>query len=58
MARNERIRRTFAPQFKKDTVALLKEGWSATDVARSLGIARDLLQRRVGLHASQARDRQ
>jgi transposase len=45
MARNERIRRTFTPQFKKDAVALLKEGRSATDVARSLGIARSLLQR-------------
>jgi len=45
MARNDRIRRTFTPQFKKDAVALLKEGRSATDVAHSLGIARSLLQR-------------
>ena len=45
MARNERIRRTFTPQFKKDAVALLKEGRSASEVARSLGIARSLLQR-------------
>jgi transposase len=45
MTRNERIRRTFTPQFKKDAVALLKEGRSASDVARSLGIARSLLQR-------------
>jgi transposase len=45
MARNNRIRRTFTPQFKKDAVALLKEGRSASDVARSLGIARSLLQR-------------
>ena len=45
MARNDRIRRTFTPQFKKDAVALLKEGRSASDVARSLGIARSLLQR-------------
>ena len=45
MARNTRIRRTFTPQFKKDAVALLKEGRSASDVARSLGIARSLLQR-------------
>src|SRR5258705_4893365 len=44
-SRNVRIRRTFTPQFKKDAVALLKEGRSATDVARSLGIARSLLQR-------------
>ena len=45
MARNARIRRTFTPQFKKDAIALLKEGRSASDVARSLGIARSLLQR-------------
>jgi len=45
LSRNARIRRTFTPQFKKDAVALLKEGRSATDVARSLGIARSLLQR-------------
>ena len=45
MARNDRIRRTFTLQFKKDAVALLKEGRSASDVARSLGIARSLLQR-------------
>ena len=44
MARNNRIRRTFTPQFKKDAVALLKQGRSATDVAHSLGIARSLLQ--------------
>jgi hypothetical protein len=31
MARNERIRRTFTPQFKKDAVALLKQGRSASD---------------------------
>jgi len=48
MARNDRIRRTFTPQFKKDAVALLKEGRSATDVAHSLGIARSLLQRWKG----------
>jgi transposase len=45
MARNSRIRRTFTPQFKKEAVALLKQGRSATDVAQSLGIARSLLQR-------------
>src|SRR4030095_1527722 len=39
MARNSRIRRTFTPQFKKEAVALLKQGRSATDVAQSLGIA-------------------
>jgi transposase len=45
MARNSRIRRTFTPQFKREAVALLKQGRSATDVAQSLGIARSLLQR-------------
>jgi transposase len=45
MARNSRIRRTFTPQFKKEAVALLKQGRSATEVAQSLGIARSLLQR-------------
>ena len=40
-----RVRRTFTPQFKKDAVALLREGRSATEVAQSLGIARSLLQR-------------
>jgi transposase len=45
MARNSRIRRTFTPQFKKEAVALLKQGRSATDVAQSLGITRSLLQR-------------
>ena len=39
-----RVRRTFTPQFKKDAVALLREGRSATEVAQSLGIARSLLQ--------------
>lgn len=38
-----RVRRTFTPQFKKDAVALLREGRSATEVAQSLGIARSLL---------------
>ena len=45
MARNDRVQWTFTPQFKKGAVALLKEGRSASDVARSLGIARSLLQR-------------
>jgi transposase len=45
MPRESRIRRTFTPQFKKDAVALLKQGRTATDVAQSLGIARSLLQR-------------
>ena len=40
-----RVRRTFTPQFKKDAVRLVQEGRSVTDVARSLGVARSLLQR-------------
>jgi hypothetical protein len=32
-ARNDRIRRTFTSWFKKEAVALLKEGRSATDAA-------------------------
>ena len=40
-----RVRRTFTPQFKRDAVALLRQGRSATEVAQSLGIARSLLQR-------------
>ena len=40
-----RVRRTFTPQFKKDAVGLVQQGKSVTEVARSLGIARSLLQR-------------
>lgn len=40
-----RVRRTFTSQFKKDAVALLREGRSATEVSQSLGIALSLLQR-------------
>jgi transposase len=40
-----RIRRSFTPQFKKDAVRLVRSGRSVSDVARSLGIARSLLQR-------------
>ena len=40
-----RVRRTFTPQFKKDAVKLVQNGRSVSDVARSLGIARSLLQR-------------
>ena len=40
-----RIRRTFTPQFKKDAVRLVDDGRSVTEIARSLGIARSLLQR-------------
>ena len=41
-----RVRRTFTPQFKRDAVDLVvKEGKTVTEVARSLGIARSLLQR-------------
>src|SRR4029450_12600943 len=35
MARNSRIRRTFTPQFKKEAVALLKQGRSATTLHRA-----------------------
>ena len=41
-----RLRRTFAPQFKKDAVRLVtEEGKSLSAVATHLGIARSLLQR-------------
>ena len=40
-----RVRRSFTPQFKKDAVALVRQGRSVTEVARDLGIARSLLQR-------------
>jgi len=40
-----RVRRSFTPQFKRDAVALVQQGKSVTEVARSLGIARSLLQR-------------
>ena len=40
-----RVRRTFTPQFKRDAVGLVKQGKTVTEVARSLGIARSLLQR-------------
>lgn len=40
-----RLRRSFTPQFKKDAVALVREGRSVTAVAHDLGIARSLLQR-------------
>jgi len=40
-----RVRRAFTPQFKKDAVALVRNGRSVTEVARDLGIARSLLQR-------------
>jgi transposase len=57
MARNERIRRTFTPQFKKDAVALVQAGRSLTEVAHDLGIARSLLARwrdQRGRHADDA----
>ncbi len=40
-----RVRRTFTPQFKRDAIGLVKQGKTVTEVARSLGIARSLLQR-------------
>ena len=43
--KSTRVRRSFTPQFKRDAVALVQQGKSVTEVARSLGIARSLLQR-------------
>jgi len=40
-----RERRNFTPEFKKDAVRLVNSGRSVSDVARSLGVARSLLQR-------------
>jgi transposase len=39
-----RVRRSFTPEFKQDAIRLVKQGKSATEVARDLGIARSLLQ--------------
>lgn len=39
-----RVRRTFTPQFKRDAVALIRDGRNLTEVAHDLGIARSLLQ--------------
>jgi len=39
-----RVRRSFAPEFKRDAVRLVKQGKTVTQVARDLGIARSLLQ--------------
>jgi transposase len=52
--KSPRVRRTFTPQFKKDAVALVRDGRSVTEVAHDLGIARSLLQRwreELGRHA-------
>jgi len=52
-----RVRRTFTPQFKKDAVALVRDGRSVTAVAHDLGIARSLLQhwqQQLGRHADHA----
>ena len=40
-----RVRRHFTAQFKKDAVRLVNEGRTPSDVGRSLGVARSLLQR-------------
>ena len=40
-----RVRRHFAPQFKKDAVRLVENGRSLSDVARSLDVTRSLLTR-------------
>lgn len=48
-----RVRRTFTPQFKRDAVALIRDGRSLTEVAHDLGIARSLLQhwqKQLGQH--------
>ena len=39
-----RVRRSFAPQFKRDAVAMVHAGKSVTEVARNLGIGHSLLQ--------------
>jgi len=45
MAKKEtRVRRTFAPRFKRDAVAVVHSGKSVTEVARTLGIGHSLLQ--------------
>lgn len=52
--KTSRVRRTFTPQFKKDAVALVRDGRTVTAVAHDLGIARSLLQRwreELGRHA-------
>ena len=52
-----RVRRTFTPEFKRDAVALVtREGKTATEVARNLGIARSLLQRWIEQHRDQDPD--
>ena len=52
-----RVRRTFAPEFKRDAVALVtREGKTVSEVARNLGIARSLLQRWVEASRDQDRD--
>ena len=52
-----RVRRTFTPEFKRDAVALvLREGKTASEVARNLGIARSLLQRWIEQHRDQDSD--
>lgn len=42
--KSARVRRTFTPQFKKDAVAMVRNGKTVTEVAHSLGVARSLLQ--------------
>ena len=52
-----RVRRTFTPEFKRDSVALVvREGKTVSEVARNLGIARSLLQRWIEQNADQDRD--
>ncbi len=42
--KSARVRRTFTPQFKKDAVAMVRQGKTVTEVSSSLGVARSLLQ--------------
>jgi transposase len=52
-----RVRRTFTPEFKRDAVKLVvKEGKTASEVSRNLGIARSLLQRWIEQDSIQERD--
>ena len=39
-----RVRRAFTPEFKRDSIRLVEQGKTVTEVARDLGIARILLQ--------------
>ncbi len=52
-----RVKRTFAPEFKRDAVRLEQsEGKTVSEFSRNLGIARSLLQRWIDQHALQDPD--